>query len=296
MVHLRQPAAVLSDFGAITALFSVVGGTCFLMWLGDEISQKGIGNGMSILITIGIVAVIPGVIWQEMSAATRDQTRIFAMLIFALLTVAVVAAIVYIQLSVRKIPVQYARRQVGRKVYGGQSTYLPMRIAQAGVIPIIFAVSVLMVPTTILGFRPDWVELNASWARFMNSPLYIIIEFLLVFFFTFVYTAVTFNTQDIADNLKKNNGFIPGIRPGKPTYDFLDKVLHRITFFGACFLGLIAVLPPVVQQLVAFATNVQMTSFYLGGTSLLIVVGVALDTVQQMQAHLVMRHYSGLGR
>jgi preprotein translocase subunit SecY len=280
------------------ALFSVVGGTCFLMWLADEISQKGIGNGASIIIMIGIMAQIPGQIYQELAQASFQQVRILALLMLLIMTILVVAGIVYVQLAARKIPVQYARRQIGRKVYGGQSTYLPIKVTQAGVIPIIFAISILMVPPTLLGFLPaaQFGGANAGWAMFQNSLWYPLVEFLLVFVFTFVYTAVTFQTQDVADNLKKNNGFIPGIRPGKPTFEFLDKVLHRVTFFGGVFLGLLAILPIIVNGLIQATTNVQITSIYLGGTSLLIVVGVALDTVQQMQAHMVMRHYSGFSR
>jgi preprotein translocase subunit SecY len=283
-------------FNTLVAMFSVVGGTCFLMWLGDEISNKGIGNGVSIIIMIGIVARIPASIWQELSLAHFNNTRVFALLLLLVFAVVVVAAIVFIQLSSRKIPVQYARRQIGRRIYGGQSTYLPMRVTQAGVIPIIFAISVLMVPQTLLQFFPSLTSANRLWADFQNSFWYILVEFALVFIFTFVYTAVTFNTQDIAENLKKNNGFIPGIRPGKPTFDFLDKVLHRVTFFGGLFLSSIAVLPVIINQVVGGLTGQQITSFWLGGTSLLIVVGVALDTVQQMQAHMVMRHYSGFGK
>ncbi len=283
-------------FNTIVAMFAVVGGTCFLMWLGDEISQKGVGNGVSIIIMIGIVARIPASIWQELSLTQFNNTRAFALLLLLIFAIVVVAAIVFIQLSSRKVPVQYARRQIGRRIYGGQSTYLPMRVTQAGVIPIIFAISVLMVPQTLLQFMPNLTSANRWWANFQASWWYVLVEFSLVFIFTFVYTAVTFNTQDIAENLKKNNGFIPGIRPGKPTFEFLDKVLHRVTFFGGLFLSLIAVLPVIINNLVGFITGQQITSFWLGGTSLLIVVGVALDTVQQMQAHMVMRHYSGFGK
>ncbi|HES58319.1 MAG TPA: preprotein translocase subunit SecY, partial [Firmicutes bacterium] len=268
----------------------------FLMWLGDEISNKGVGNGMSLIIMIGIVAQIPASIWQEISIAGFQNQRVIALLLLLIFSIVVVTAIVFIQLSVRKIPIQYARRQIGRKIYGGQSTYLPIKVTMAGVIPIIFALSILMVPPTILGFLPQATDANRVWGNFQSGWMYIVVQFLLVFLFTFVYTAVTFNTQDIAENLKKNNGFIPGIRPGKPTFDFLDKVLHRVTFFGATFLSIVAVLPILINQLVAAMTNVQITSFYIGGTSLLIVVGVALDTVQQMQAHMVMRHYSGFSK
>lgn len=283
-------------FNTIVALFSVVGGTCFLMWLGDEISNKGVGNGVSIVIMIGIVATIPASIWRELSLSQFNNTRVVALLLLLIFAIIVVTAIVFIQLSSRKIPIQYARRQIGRRIYGGQNTFLPMRVTQAGVIPIIFAISVLMVPQTLLQFIPAATDANRWWANFQSSWWYIVIEFALVFIFTFVYTAVTFNTQDIAENLKKNNGFIPGIRPGKPTFEFLDKVLHRVTFFGGMFLAIVAVLPILINNLVGAITGQQITSFWLGGTSLLIVVGVALDTVQQMQAHMVMRHYSGFGK
>jgi preprotein translocase subunit SecY len=295
-----SPWQTLTHFDSLLAIFSVAAGTCFLMWLGDEISQKGVGNGVSLIITIGIVARIPADIWQELSLTTMQNTRLVALLLLFLFAVVVTAAIVFIQLSVRRIPVQYARRQIGRKIYGGQSTYLPIKLTQAGVIPIIFAISVLMVPQTILSFLPDAggliSTLKAGMANFQNSFWYIIVEFGLVFLFTFVYTAVTFNTQDIADNLKKNNGFIPGVRPGRQTFEFLDRVLHRITFFGATFLGLVSVLPIIINQIVTAMTAVTINSFWIGGTSLLIVVGVALDTVQQMQAHMVMRHYSGFNK
>jgi preprotein translocase subunit SecY len=286
-------------FNSFLTLVSVVAGSCFLMWLGDEISQKGVGNGTSLLIMIGIVAAVPAQIMRELSLQLTSF-RMIALIMLLVFLIVVVIGIVYIQLSARRIPVQYARRQVGKRVYGGQSTYLPIKVAMAGVIPVIFAISVLMVPGTIIGFLPNAElggrNLQALWAGFSMSFWYALIEFTLVFVFTFIYTAVMFNTQDIADNLKKNNGYIPGIRPGKPTYDFLDRVLHRVTFFGAVFLGLLAVLPIAVNAIVNSTTGVQITSFYIGGTSLLIVVGVALDTVQQIQAHMVMQHYSGFNR
>jgi preprotein translocase subunit SecY len=296
MISMHGGIAQLANLHSIAAIFALVGGTCFLMWLADEISQKGIGNGTSLIIAIGIVARIPAMVWQEMSLAQMQTQRLFGLLLLAVFAILVVAAIVWVQLSSRKIPVQYARRQIGRRIYGGQSTYLPIKVTQAGVIPIIFAISVLMVPSTILGFAHNLTWLQRAWGNFNGSVWYIITEFLLVFLFTFIYTAVTFNTQDIADNLKKNNGFIPGIRPGKPTYDFLDKVLHRVTFFGGVFLGLVAILPVIINQTVSAITRQPIQSFWLGGTSLLIVVGVALDTVQQMQAHMIMRHYSGFNK
>lgn len=294
-----SPKALLT-LPTLVALVSVVGGTCFLMWLGDEISQKGVGNGVSLIITLGIVARIPGAIWAELSVAQLQNQRMVALLLLLVFAILVTAAIVFVQLSVRRIPVQYARRQIGRKIYGGQSTFLPIKLTQAGVIPIIFAISVLMVPQTVFQLLPQhigWVAAgNRLVGSFQNSSAYILVEFLLVFIFTFVYTAVTFNTQDIAENLKKNNGFIPGIRPGRQTFEFLDRVLHRITVFGGVFLGLVAVLPIIINQMVGSITQVTINSFWIGGTSLLIVVGVALDTVQQMQAHMIMRHYSGFSK
>ncbi|MCB1218628.1 preprotein translocase subunit SecY [bacterium] len=288
------------SFNGFTALMAVVAGTCFLMWLGDEISDKGVGNGLSILITIGILISVPGMIVQELQQAALDNARLGALLLFLLFTVAVITAIVWIQLSVRKVPVQYARRQIGRRVYGGQNTFLPLKMAQAGVIPLIFAISVLMVPPTVLNMMKNWGSqyemLAGRYTAFQQGIWGGLLQFVLVFVFTFVYVAVTFNTQDIADNLKKNNGFIPGIRPGRPTFEFLDKVLHRVTFFGALYLSIISILPILINAIVSKVTNVQITSFYIGGTSLLIVVGVALDTVQQMQAHMVMRHYSGFNK
>lgn len=289
----------LTTLNGITALFSVVAGTCFLMWLGDEISEKGVGNGLSILITLGILISVPSMIFNELRQAALDNSRLGALLLFFLFTIVVITAIVWIQLSVRKVPVQYARRQIGRRVYGGQNTYLPMKVAQAGVIPLIFAISVLMVPPTILSLlknQGNMAELSGKYAVFQQGVWGMLVTFVMVFIFTFVYVAVTFNTQDIAENLKKNNGFIPGIRPGRPTFEFLDKVLHRITFFGGLYLGIISILPIIINGIVSKVTNVQINSFYIGGTSLLIVVGVALDTVQQMQAHMVMRHYSGFNK
>jgi len=283
----------LSLIAPLTALLVVVAGTCFLMWLGDEITNKGIGNGISLIIFIGIVARVPWQVASEIGQAQFDQSRWSAILLFGVFLALIVLGIVWIQLSVRKIPIQYARRQIGRKIYGGQSTFLPIKVAMAGVIPIIFAVALLMIPSTVLAFVPEWTTGNAWWGRFSNSYWYMALEWVLVFVFTFIYTAITFNTKEISDNLKKHGGFIPGIRPGKPTFDFLDKVLHRVTFFGGVFLATVAILPIIVNMIVYELTQVQIQTFYIGGTSLLIVVGVALDTVQQLQAHMVMRHYSG---
>lgn len=283
----------ISLLAPLTALLCLVAGTCFLMWLGDEITEKGIGNGISLIIFIGIVARLPQSIAQEIQQAAFERSRWLALFLFFVLLVVVVTGIVFVQLCVRKIPIQYARRQVGRRIYGGQSTFLPIKVAMAGVIPIIFAVSVVMIPDTILRFVPQWTRANSLWNKFQNSFWYVLLEWVLVFIFTFIYTAIIFNTKEISDNLRKHGGFVPGIRPGKPTFEFLDKVLHRVTFFGAVFLGTVAVLPIIVNSIVYEVSQVQISSFYIGGTSLLIVVGVALDTVQQLQAHMIMRHYSG---
>lgn len=269
--------------------FTLTAGTAFLMWLGEKITDKGIGNGISLLIFAGIVSRIPGgaaSIFQLLKAGTIN---IFSVIIFLAIAVLVIAAVVFVTEGQRRIPVQYAKRVVGRKVYGGQSTHIPMKVNQAGVIPVIFASSILLLPQTISQAFP-----TGAFARIMSayftwkSPAYIIIQFLLIVFFTYFYTAITFNPIDVADNLKKYGGFIPGLRPGRSTAEYLDKVLTRITLSGAIFLGLIAVLP----NFMIFATGIDVASGF-GGTSLLIVVGVALETMKQLESHLLMRHYQG---
>ncbi len=256
-------------------------GTILIMWLGELITQRGIGNGMSLLIFASIVSRLPGGLYK-MFGTTSPLTWLL-MLVIAL---AVIAAIVLIQEGQRRIPIQYAKRVVGRRVYGGQSTYLPLRINMAGVIPVIFASSVLILPVTLAQMTP-W-----SWAKALAGAIgpgtwwYLLVEVGLIIFFTFFYTAVQFNPLDQADNLKKYGGFIPGIRPGRPTAQYLDRVLTRITLPGALFLASIAALPQVLIQGVG-------VPFYFGGTSILIVVGVALDTMKQMEAQLLMRHYEG---
>ncbi len=256
-------------------------GTILIMWLGELITQRGIGNGMSLLIFASIVSRLPGGLYK-MFGTTSPLTWLL-MLVIAL---AVIAAIVLIQEGQRRIPIQYAKRVVGRRVYGGQSTYLPLRINMAGVIPVIFASSVLILPVTLAQMTPwSWAK---AWAGAIGPGTwwYLLVEVGLIIFFTFFYTAVQFNPLDQADNLKKYGGFIPGIRPGRPTAQYLDRVLTRITLPGALFLASIAALPQVLIQGVG-------VPFYFGGTSILIVVGVALDTMKQMEAQLLMRHYEG---
>lgn len=284
VIYAMYGQATPDYFMLSVALFSLVGGTCVLMWLGEQIGEKGIGNGASIIITVGIVYSIPSWLLRELMKLTNDPRFILNLILFAVFAVLVVVVIVIFLLAHRKIPIQYARRQIGTKVYSGGSSYLPIRVNQAGVIPIIFATSLLLLPATVGRWIP---ALNTAFADFSGSILYSILDFGLVFWFTFLYTAVTFDPVDVADNLKKHGGFIPGIRPGKPTAEFLDKVLNRVTVIGALFLGTVSILPNVLTGI----TGVQ--SYYLGGTSILIVIGVALDTISQLQAQLVMRHYSG---
>lgn len=286
-VGLRS--AVLNPGLASTLLIalSLTAGTAFLMWLGELITEKGIGNGISLIIFAGIVSRIPSgmaAIYEYLRAGT---TNIFVILMFAVVAVAVIVAIVAIQEGQRRIPVQYAKRVVGRKVYGGQSTHIPLKVNQAGVIPIIFAISILMFPGTLASWFPE--NSIAVWVtKYFNfqTVLYNVLYALLIIFFTYFYTAISFNPNDIADNMKKYGGFIPGLRPGKPTSDYIAKVANRITLAGALFLAIIAVLPSALMSVTALP-------LYFGGTSLLIVVGVALDTMKQIEANLLMRHYQG---
>ena len=296
---LRRSAVleVQSIFALIPITFSLTGGTAFLMWLGEKITDKGIGNGVSLIIFAGIMARVPydvGLTWDGLRNQVIGPHNIaFLILIF----VATVLAIVYMQQGQRKIPIQHAKRVVGNRMYSGASTYLPLRVNSAGVIPIIFAISVAMFPATVAQFIPvpeAWEETRRSILDSVNpgqsvwgSGFY----FLLVIFFTYFYTAVTFNVEEVADNLKKSGGYVPGIRPGKPTRDYLDRVLVRLTLAGALFLAVIALMQFYVQDI----TGVR-TYTLVGGTSLLIVVGVALETMQQIEAHLVMRHYEGFIR
>jgi len=253
--------------------------------MGEEVSQKGIGNGISLIIFIGIVASMPGQIMRTVVAINMNGNYGGGILML-IVSVATIAFVILIHKGERKIPVQYAKRIVGRKVYGGQTTYIPLKVNSAGVIPIIFAISVLMFPATIAQFAP-WDTLKTFAMKFQTTWLYNFAYFLLVFVFTFFYTAVVFNPKDVAERMKKHGGFILGIRPGKPTAEYLERIMVRITFMGALFLGIIAVLPSIIGRI----TNIQ--TFQLGGTSILIMVGVALDTIQHIEAQLLMRHYEG---
>jgi len=263
-------------------------GTVFLMWLGEQITEHGIGNGISLLIFAGIVSRVPAGavrIFQYLEAGTINILSIIALVIIAVL---VIGAVVAVQEGQRRIPVQYAKRVVGRRVYGGQTTHLPLKVNQAGVIPVIFASSILIFPQQIAGYFQGNVVADAftryfHWGSFLHTTLYA----LLIIGFTYFYTAVIMNPVDVADNIKKYGGFIPGLRPGRPTAEYISKVMARITLAGAIFLALIAILP----NFVLLATRIP--NIYFGGTALLIVVGVALDTMKQVEAHLLMRSYQG---
>jgi preprotein translocase subunit SecY len=270
----------------LLTMITLTAGTAFIMWLGEQITERGIGNGISLIIFAGIVARFPNAIVQTFRLVQANELSIFFVILLIAMMIAVVGVIVFIERGQRKIPVQYAKRVVGRKVYGGQSTHLPLKINTAGVIPPIFASSIIMFPATVAGFIPiPWVQ---SVARELGpgTILHTLLYVGMIFFFAYFYTAIIFNPVDIADNLKKYGGYIPGVRPGQKTSEYIYKVLTRLTFVGAIYLGVICVLPE-------FLIRKFNVPFYFGGTSLLIVVGVALDTVSQIESHLLTRSYEG---
>jgi preprotein translocase subunit SecY len=297
----------------LMTMLTLTTGTAFLMWLGEQISERGIGNGISLIIYAGIVVGLPGAVVNTLQDLRTGALSPFTVLALIVLMVAVVAAIVFVERAQRKIPIQYARRVVGRRVYGGASTYLPLRVNSAGVIPVIFASSVLAIPQTIGSFGAlqdvRWVQAILRQIDY-SAPLYAVLYFVTIIFFCFFYVSIIFNPVDQADNMKKYGGFVPGIRPGKRTAEYLDRILTRLTLGGAVYLGLISLLPMLLisgfrvqmlpwigsalerflPELVTRGLNVK---FFFGGTSLLIVVGVAMDTVQQIEAQLIMRHYEG---
>ena len=279
--------AELSGIGfTIATVIFLTSGTIFLMWLGEQITERGIGNGISLIIFIGIIARFPHSIVDQF----RVSQNIIIGLIMVAAMVAIVAGVVLITQGTRRIPVQYAKRVVGRKVYGGVTQYIPLRVNTAGVMPIIFAQSIMFIPQTILTFFPesDFMQSMAGYFDY-TSLTYSFIYGLLIVFFTYFYTAIAFNPKDVAENMQKQGGFIPGIRPGKHTSDFIDNILTRITLPGSIFLAIIAILPTFVARM---GVTPSFSQFF-GGTSLLIMVGVALDTLQQLESHLLMRHYDG---
>jgi len=270
----------------VMTTITLTGGTIFLMWLGEQISERGIGNGISLLIFAGIIVRMPEAIFASWTLITQGEMNPLIFLALVALMVAVVAGVIIMTLGQRRIPVQYAKRVVGRRVYGGQSTHIPLRVNTAGVIPVIFASSIIAFPATMAQFiNHPWAQTVQAWLRFGGVP-YTLIYGGGIIFFTYFYTAIIFNPADVADNMKKYGGYIPGIRPGSKTAEFIERILDRVTLVGALYLAGISILPEIL------ITQMNVP-FYFGGTSLLIVVGVALDTVQQVESHLLMRHYEG---
>ncbi len=297
----------------LMTVLTLTTGTAFVMWLGEQITERGIGNGISLIIFAGIVVGLPRAILNTVTDIKTGSLSVLTVVILVVFMVLVVAAIVFMERAQRRIPIQYAKRVVGRRVYGGQSTYLPLRLNTGGVIPVIFAASIMSFPQTLgqMIEHPWLKKLTAALA--WGEPLYNLFYFASIIFFCYFYTSIIFNPEDTADNMRKFGGFIPGIRPGRPTAEFIDRVLTRITLVGAVYLALVAILPeiliagfkvatiPVIGPtldavLPRWFTEGLGVKFYFGGTSLLIVVGVAMDTVQQIESQLVMRHYDGFMR
>jgi len=284
------PEAVRGITWTLSTIVLLVAGTVFTMWLGEQITDKGIGNGISLIIFIGIINRFPFALIDEYRLIAAGQRNIVVEVVILVIMVLVIAGVVLVTQGTRRIPVQYAKRVVGRKVYGGVTQYIPLRVNTAGVMPIIFAQAIMFLPSTLLSFFPN-NEFVASIAGYFNytSLVYAFIYALMIIFFTYFYTAIAFNPQDVAENMKKQGGFIPGIRPGKQTSEFIDNILTKITLPGSVFLAIIAVMPSFIAK---FGVSGSFASFF-GGTSLLIMVGVALDTLQQIESHLLMRHYDG---
>jgi preprotein translocase subunit SecY len=279
----------------ILTMITLTSGTAFIMWLGEQIQERGIGNGISLIITAGIISRLPTAIYQLLSLLSpfqpeKSQLNIFTVIIMVFMLVAVVLAVVLITQGQRKIPIQYAKRIVGRRVYGGQSTYIPLRVNQPGVIPIIFAQSIILFPATVASLIPNPAMQNIAHTLMSGSFIYNIAYSLLIIFFSYFYTAITFNPVDVAENMKRYGGFVPGIRPGKATSEYLDFVMTRITLPGAVFLAIIAILPNIISSSLKIP---YLVASFFGGTGLLIIVGVMLDTVRVLESQLIMRHYEG---
>jgi preprotein translocase subunit SecY len=270
----------------ILTVITLTAGTAFIMWLGEQITERGIGNGISLIIFAGIVARMPTAIINTFRLLSTGEIAIFLVLILVILMIIVIGCIIFVEQGQRRIPVQYAKRVIGRRLYGGQSTHLPLKINTSGVIPPIFASSIIMFPATIVSFINVPMLKNVAENIRPGNLWYEILYVGFIFFFCYFYTAVTFNPVDVADNMKKNGGYIPGIRPGKRTADYIDRVLTRITLGGAIYVSAVCVLPSILIS----RFNIP---FYFGGTALLIVVGVAIDTISQMESHMLTRHYEG---
>lgn len=297
-------------FRVLTVL-TLTTGSVFLMWLGEQITEKGIGNGISLLIFAGIIKRFPAQFKRVYQQVVDGEVSVISLILFVALLIVIMGVVVYVERAYRRIPIQYAKRVVGRRVYGGQSTHLPIKVNTGGVIPIIFASSIVTIPTAFQGLanKYKWfgeIARQLSW----GMPLYNLLYFVGIIFFTYFYVSIIFNPQDVADNVRKYGGFIPGIRPGKPTADYIDRVLSRLTFVGALYLALVAIIPefmifgfkvgalpwigPSLERIMPdWVVSGLGIQFFFGGTSLLIVVGVAMDTLQQIEAQLVMRNYDG---
>ena len=286
---ILTPEAQSSVWAAIVIVLTFTSGSALIMWLGEQITEHGIGNGISMILFASIISRLPVSIVQSIRNIIIGSLQWWVLLLMILGALAIIVLIVFVNDAERRIPVQYAKRVVGRKMYGGQSTHLPMKVNMSGVMPIIFAQSIASVPATIAAFTgktSGWVN---TWFG-NNSIPYAIIYFLLIIFFAYFYSTIQFNPIEVANNLKKNGGYIPGFRPGKPTSEFIQKVLNKITLFGAIYLGIIAVVPILVAH---FSKSAALTGISLGGTSIIIVVGVALETVRALEAQMLMRNYKG---
>ena len=286
---ILTPEAQSSVWAAIVIILTFTSGSALIMWLGEQITEHGIGNGISMILFASIIARLPVSIIQSIRNIIIGSLQWWVLLLMILGALAIIVLIVFVNDAERRIPVQYAKRVVGRKMYGGQSTHLPMKVNMSGVMPIIFAQSIASVPATIAAFTGKTDGWVAAWFG-NNSIPYAIIYFLLIIFFAYFYSTIQFNPIEVANNLKKNGGYIPGFRPGKPTSEFIQKVLNKITLFGAIYLGIIAVVPILVAH---FSKSAALTGISLGGTSIIIVVGVALETVRALEAQMLMRNYKG---
>ena len=278
-------------FFTISSILILTAGTVGLMWVGEQITDRGLGNGISLIIFIGIIARFPTAIMQEIGLIAAGSRLLVVDLVLLTFLLGVIAAVILITQGARRIPVQYAKRVVGRKVYGGTTQYIPLRVNTAGVMPIIFAQSILFIPATFASFFPEskfWQGVAQSFSE--TSPFYAVVFGLMIVFFTYFYTAIAFNPKEVADNMKRNGGFIPGVRPGEATSEYIENILTRITLPGAIFLALIAILPTFAMSVLQVP---PVFASFFGGTSLLIIVGVALDTLQQIESFLLMRHYDG---
>jgi len=275
----------------LLTMLTLTSGTVLLMWLGERISERGIGNGISLIIMVGILARFPSVVMKEVRMVSQGLRGIFTEVFLLGIMVAIIGFVVYITQGKRKIPVQYAKRVKGRKVYGGQSTHIPLKVNTAGVLPIIFAQAIMFIPNTISTFFQGSEFIQSITSVFnMQHPVYWIVKGILIIFFTYFYTAIAFNPVEVADNMKKSGGFIPGVRPGKKTSEFIDNILTKVTLPGSIFLAFVAIFPYIMMKTMGIEYS---TASFFGGTSVLIIVGVGLDTLQQIESHLQMRHYDG---